>query len=295
MKEGDGVAQSKKRSNDPHKERVALITGSSSGFGMLTAVELARKHYRVIATMRNPNAAAELMARAERLGIAGQMDIVGLDVTDPVVIEQVVADTLGKYGRIDMLVNNAGFAIGGFVEHVPMEDWRRQMETNFFGLVAMTQSVIPAMRAQGSGLIINISSVSGRVGFPGYAPYAASKFAVEGFSESLRHELAPLGVSVVLLEPGAYRTPIWDKGLERMRAPDASPYRDRLRAIIRYARRTAETAPDPQEIADMIARLASARSPRLRYPLGRGALAAIWGKTLLPWKWFERIIERGTR
>jgi NAD(P)-dependent dehydrogenase (short-subunit alcohol dehydrogenase family) len=276
-------------------ERVAILTGTSSGFGMLSAIELARKRYRVIATMRDPHNAAELRERAERAGVAGQVSIVALDVTDMLATERVIADTLRLYQRIDLLVNNAGLAVGGFVEDVSLENWRRQMETNFFGLVAMTKGVIPIMRTQRSGLIINISSVSGRVGFPGYAPYAASKFAVEGFSESLRHELAPLGIKVVLLEPGAYRTPIWDKGLAQMSSPDHSPYADRLKAIIRYARRSAETAPDPQQVANFIGRLAETRSPRLRYALGRGALLAIGGKALLPWKWFERLIERGTR
>jgi NAD(P)-dependent dehydrogenase (short-subunit alcohol dehydrogenase family) len=277
------------------KERVALVTGTSSGFGMLTAIKLARKQYRVMATMRNPERATELWERAERAGAAERIEILPLDVTDPLAIERVVAETLRIHGRIDVLVNNAGFAVGGFIEEVTMEDWRRQMETNFFGLVAMTKSVIPVMRQQRSGLIINISSVSGRVSFPGYAPYAASKFAVEGFSESLRHELAPLGINVVLVEPGAYRTPIWNKGLANINSPEQSPYLDRLRAITQYSRRTSETAPNPQEIADFIGSLTDKRAPRLRYPLGRGALLAIWGKALLPWKWFEFLIERTTR
>lgn len=280
---------------NPKKERVAIVTGTSSGFGMLTAVELARKHYRVMAAMRNPDRAAELLERAERAGVTDRIHIRTLDVTDPDAVEQLVGDTLRAHERIDMLVNNAGFAIGGFVEEVSMADWRRQMETNFFGLVAMTKSVIPAMREQRSGLIVNVSSVSGRVGFPGYAPYAASKFAVEGFTESLRHELAPLGIRVVLVEPGAYRTPIWEKGLSQMPDPDRSPYQDRLKAIARYSRRTAEQAPDPQQVADLIGTLADKRSPKLRYPLGRGSTLAIWGRALLPWKWFERIIERATR
>lgn len=277
------------------KERIAIVTGTSSGFGMLTALELASKQYHVIATMRNPEGAGELVERARRAGVAERIEIKALDVTDQQAIERVVAETLRDHRRVDILVNNAGLAIGGFVEEVSMDDWRRQMETNFFGLVAMTKCIIPVMRKQRSGMIINISSVSGRVGFPGYAPYAASKFAVEGFSESLRHELAPLGISVVLVEPGAYRTPIWDKGLSQMTRLDNSPYADRLKAITGYSRRTAENAPDPQQIADLIGKLADTRAPKLRYLLGRGAMAAIWGRAALPWKWFERIIERATR
>ncbi len=275
--------------------RVALITGASSGFGMLTALELARRGINVVATMRNPGKAGELLELAEKAGVAGRLQVLQLDVTDPLSIREAVDETLRVHQRIDILVNNAGFAAGGFVEDVPMDAWRQQMETNFFGLVAVTQSVITIMRQQQKGLIINIGSVSGRVAFPGYGPYAASKFAVEGFTETLRHELAPLGIGVVLVEPGAYRTPIWGKGLAGMAAPADSPYRERLARISQYSRRTAEKAPDPKQVADLVGVLADARSPRLRYTLGSGSRLAIWGRALLPWKWFEAIIERATR
>jgi NAD(P)-dependent dehydrogenase (short-subunit alcohol dehydrogenase family) len=276
-------------------ERVALITGASSGFGLLTAVELARKSIHVVATMRNPEQAGELIRQAEQAGVAARIEVLKLDVTDPLAIEQVIEHIVAAHGRLDILVNNAGFAVGGFAEEVPMASWRAQMETNFFGLVAMTQQVIPLMRGQRSGLIVNIGSISGRVAFPGYGPYAASKFAVEGFSESLRHELGPLGIRVVLVEPGAYRTSIWGKGLAGMIAPEDSPYRDRLRTITQYSRRAAETAPDPRQVAVLVAALADKRAPRLRYPLGSGSRLAIWGRALLPWKWFEQIVRRATR
>jgi NAD(P)-dependent dehydrogenase (short-subunit alcohol dehydrogenase family) len=275
--------------------RVALVTGASSGFGLLIALELARKGINVVATMRNPGKAGELLQLAEKAGVSGRLQVLQLDVTDPVSIRGAIEETLRIHQRIDILVNNAGFAVGGFVEEVSMDGWRQQMETNFFGLVAVTQHVIPVMRQQQKGLIINISSVSGRVAFPGYGPYAASKFAVEGFTETLRHELAPLGIGVVLVEPGAYRTPIWSKGLDGMVPAADSPYRERLARISQYSRRTGETAPDPQQVADLVGVLADARSPRLRYTLGSGSRLAIWSRALLPWKWFEAIIRRGTR
>jgi len=161
--------------------------------------------------------------------------------------------------------------------------------------VAVTREVLPHMRVRGSGLVINVGSVSGLAGFPGYGPYAASKFAVEGFSESLRHEMAPFGVRIVLVEPGAFRTPIWNKGLERIRTADTSPYHDRLQAVLRYSRKAAETAPDPQQVADLVGRIVFMRSPRLRYAVGRGSGLLIWAKALLPWKWFERMIAWGLR
>jgi NAD(P)-dependent dehydrogenase (short-subunit alcohol dehydrogenase family) len=279
----------------PKGERIAVITGTSSGFGMLTAIELARKQVRVIATMRDPARSGELLQRAEQAQAADRIEVHRLDVTDPASIEQVVSEVLRAYGRIDILVNNAGYAVGGYVEDVTMDQWRQQMETNFFGLVAMTKSVIPAMRKQGSGLIINIGSISGRIGFPGYAPYSASKFAVEGFSECLRHELSPFGIRVVLVEPGAYRTPIWDKGLSQIPSFADSPYAQRMKAVMQISRKTAQTAPDPQQVADLIGMLIDQPSPRLRYPLGRGVRLSLLGKALMPWKWYERLIERGTR
>ncbi|MFS0870226.1 SDR family oxidoreductase [Paenibacillus xylanilyticus] len=274
---------------------VALITGTSSGFGMLTAISLAKQGYRVAATMRDLSRNGELDRLAEQAGIADRLHYIHLDVTDSDSVQAAVTGVLQLYGRIDMLVNNAGFAVGGFIEEVSMDDWRRQMETNLFGLIAMTRAVLPVMRKQQQGLIINLSSVSGLSGFPGYAPYAASKFAVEGFTESLRHEMTSFGIRVVLVEPGAYRTPIWDKGLGEIHRSDDSPYKDKLDAVLRYSRHAGQTAPDPQEVADLIARIARMRSPRLRYALGKGSRLIIFGKTLLPWKWLEWIIARGLK
>lgn len=196
------------------------------------------------------------------------------------------------YNRIDILVNNAGIAVGGYVEDVTITDWRLQFETNFFGLIALTQAVLPMMRSQNSGKIINISSISGRLGFPGYAAYAASKFAVEGFSESLRHEMLPFGIYVVLVEPGAYKTEIWEKGFNTMRTSPESVYRTQLEAVLRYSQKAAETAPNPQDIANLIVKVTKNVHPKLRYPLGKGARLTLWSKALLPWKWFEWMIKK---
>ncbi|MBJ6360682.1 SDR family oxidoreductase [Paenibacillus sp. GCM10012307] len=271
---------------------VALITGTSSGFGLLTALELAERGYLVVAGMRDLSRSDELRQKAKAAGVEKHLHYVELDVTDEAEIEEVVTGTLQTYGRIDVLVNNAGFAVGGFTEEIPMEDWRSQLETNFFGLVAVTKAVLPAMRQRGAGHLINVGSVSGLVGFPGYAPYAASKFAVEGFSESLRHELSGTGVKVVLVEPGSFKTPIWDKGLQNIRRQPDSPYASRLEAVLRYSRKSAETAPDPVHVARLIGRITAMSSPRLRYRIGQGSTAMIWSKTLLPWKWLEWMLRK---
>lgn len=276
-------------------EPVALITGTSSGFGLLTAITLARRGYRVIATMRDLGRSKELVQQAEQAGVRERIHLLALDVTDEASIASAIQESLELAGRMDVLVNNAGFAVGGFVEEVSMEEWRRQLETNFFGLVAVTKAVLPHMRVQRSGLIINVSSVSGLSGFPGYGPYAASKFAVEGFSESLRQEMLSFGVHVVLVEPGSFRTPIWDKGITGMHRSEDSPYRTRLEEVLRYSRRASETAPDPQEVADLIGRITALRAPKLRYPVGRGSRVLMIGKALLPWKVLEGIISRSLR
>ncbi|WP_019911674.1 SDR family oxidoreductase [Paenibacillus sp. HW567] len=275
--------------------KVALITGASSGFGLLTALALAGKGYKVVATMRDLSRQGELIRQAELAGVSGLIHLVTLDVTDAASIDSAVASIIESFGRMDVLVNNAGFAVGGYVEEVSMDEWRRQMETNFFGLVAVTKAVLPVMRRQREGLIINVSSVSGLSGFPGYGPYAASKFAVEGFSESLRHELLSFGIRVVLVEPASFRTPIWGKGLEGMHTSVDSPYREKLEEVLTYSRRSAETAPDPIRVAELIARITEMKAPKLRYPVGKGSRLLMIGKALLPWKTLEGIIARSLK
>jgi NAD(P)-dependent dehydrogenase (short-subunit alcohol dehydrogenase family) len=271
---------------------IALVTGASSGFGLLTSIALAQKGYHVIATMRDLSRSDSLMQQAEKAGVTSFIDTLILDVTIPTSIEQAVSAIMKKYGRIDVLINNAGFAVGGYVEDVPMEAWRSQLETNVFGVIATTKAVLPFMRASQSGCIINVSSVSGLSAFPGYAPYSTSKFAIEGFSESLRLEMRPFGIRVHLVEPGAYRTEIWRKGFETIHTTEASPYWQRLSRVLAYSRKASMTAPDPQEVADVIARLVDRPVSKLRYPLGRGVQMGLLARSLLPWKWYEGLLNR---
>lgn len=199
-------------------DQIALITGTSSGFGMLSALTLAEKGYQVIASMRDLSRKDELVQQAEQAGVLGQIHLVTMDVTDTASIESAVSEIIEKFGRVDVLVNNAGFAVGGFMEEVSMEEWRRQMDTNFFGLVEVTKNIIPLMRKQQTGTIINVSSVSGLFGFPGYAPYAASKFAVEGFSESLRRNCCHLASELCWWSPDLSARLSGAKGLQEFRA-----------------------------------------------------------------------------
>lgn len=274
------------------KQPVAFVTGASSGFGLLTSMALAGEGYRVLASMRNLKNRGRLEAAAKEAGVTDRIEIIQLDVTDFSTVETVIQDVIRRYGRIDMLVNNAGYAAGGFTEELAIEEWRRQFETNFFGLVAVTKAVLPSMRERRSGKIVNISSISGRIGFPSMGPYVASKFAVEGFSESLRLEMMPYGVHVVLIEPGSYKTDIWSKGLGAVTIHPNSPYVKEMEAILKYVNQIADTAPAPDEVIRQIVQVAKSPSPKLRYPVGKGVKLGIVLKNMLSWKWWERMVAK---
>ncbi|MBZ5630795.1 MAG: SDR family oxidoreductase [Acidobacteriia bacterium] len=273
-------------------DRLALITGSSSGIGLLTAVTLARRGYRVVATMRDLKRRSLLDQAARDAGVSDHFDVRALDISDFDSMPRMVSDILRDHGRIDVLVNNAGFAFAGFTEDIRLAELRQQMDTNFFGHVAVTQAVLPAMRAQRAGHIIMVSSESGRMGSPGIGSYSASKFALEGWSETLRLESRALGIKVVLVEPGAFKTDIWDRNarLNEALVTGRSPNQERGRKLKEWAVTTPKA--DPQQVADLIARIAEDPDPRLRYMIGRDALAHWWLRNLLPWKWYEKLVLR---
>lgn len=271
-------------------EKIAVITGASSGFGLLTTVELARAGFRVVATMRDLRRREKLDAAAAAAGMAGNVDVRALDVrnfeTIAVCVEGIVRDD----GRIDVLVNNAGFAVAGFIEDVKLEELRLQFETNFFGAVAMTKAVLPVMRKQGSGHIIQVSSIGGLQGSLSLSSYSASKHALEGWSESLRLEVNPLGIKVVLVEPGAFATDIWTRGavMAKEAVKESSPnYQRSLR--MRSAVQKLPKA-DPIAVAKMIVAIAQDPNPKLRYLVGRDAKMQLALKRILPWKTYEKMI-----
>jgi NAD(P)-dependent dehydrogenase (short-subunit alcohol dehydrogenase family) len=273
-------------------DKLALITGASSGIGLLTGVTLARRGYRVVATMRDLTRRSLLDQAAEKASVADRLDIRQLDIADFDSIPRVVNGILRDHSRIDVLVNNAGFAFAGFAEDIRLAELRQQMDTNFFGHVAVTQAVLPTMRAQRSGHIIMISSEAGRMGSPALGSYAASKFALEGWSETLRIETRELGIKVVLVEPGAFRTDIWDRNtrLNQDLLAGKSPNQERGRKLKEWAVTTPKA--DPQRVADMIARIAQDPNPRLRYMIGRDARVRWWLRMLLPWSWYEKLVLR---
>lgn len=272
--------------------KVVLVTGASSGFGLLICLELAAKGYHVAAGMRRPEASELLLGPAREAGLESMIHVVKLDVCDPESIKSAILEIDHRWSRLDLLVNNAGEAVGGFVEEVPLEAWRKQMDVNFFGSVSVTQTALPLMRETGKSRIIFMSSISGIVGFPGYGPYASSKFAIEGFAECLSLELRPLGMDVVLIEPGAYGTPIWGKGFSEIKAEEGSPYYSMLKHVIGFSKATAENSGNPSEVARLVGEIAGRTSPRFRYRLPFGTRMTIAAKLVLPYRFFQRIVLR---
>ncbi len=240
-----------------------LVTGSNSGFGRLSVETLARQGYRVFAGMRavggrNALAAEALRALADREQLA--LRIVELDITDDESVEQAIASIVDSTGRLDVVVNNAGLAFSGPLEAFTPEQVRQQFETNVFGMVRVNRAALPHMRKQGSGLLLQIGSIGGRVALPYLGLYGATKFALEGLTESYRDELAPFGIDAAIIEPGTYPTTI---SANRQVAADTERFalyragQAGMEAFMAsfYAENRSTTPPDPQEVADAVARV----------------------------------------
>lgn len=285
-----------KESERTMNKKIAIITGASSGFGLLTTLELAKKDYFVISTMRNLEKQIDLISQATKLDLQQNIKVQQLDVTDQGSIHNFQL-FLNEINRIDILINNAGYANGGFIEEIPVEEYRKQFETNLFGAISITQLVLPYMRKQKSGKIINISSISGQVGFPGLSPYVSSKYALEGWSESLRLEVKPFGIDVALLEPGSYNTNIWEVGkqLAENQSDTTSPYKEYMDKIQKHINNGNDTLGNPMDVANKIVEIAEARRTTLRYPIGKGVKFMIFAKKILPWRLWEFLVLKSFR
>lgn len=266
---------------------VAIVTGASSGIGAATAERLARDGFTVYAAARR----IERMQPLEASGII----VVTLDVTDDPASTAFVERVLAEQGRIDVLVNNAGYGAYGAFEEVPLDEARRQFDVNVFALARLTQLVLPSMRERRSGTIVNISSIGGKITTPLGSWYHASKFAVEGLSDALRIEVAPFGIRVVVIEPGAIETE-WG-GIARASAVETSgtgPYRPLVQsatAFLEASDRPGRASP-PSVVADAIARAVAAKHPRTRYAVGSQARLAVGARRVLPDHVFDRVISR---
>lgn len=266
-----------------------LITGTSSGIGLDTAVVLAKQGWRVFATMRDLAKSGPLEAALAESGARDRAVIERLDVSDAASIATAVEAVLAKSGgSLDAVVHNAGIAVGGAFEDVPESDTRRVMETNFFGVLALTRALLPMFRAQRKGRVLVVSSDAAFLGQPGNAIYCASKWAIEGWAEAAAHELGLFGIEVILVEPGPYRTPIWENSPHIV--PPDSPYHAWTEQLFKAAdEHTERTARDPIEVARVILKALETRRPRFRYPVGPLAKAthALRGK--VP----SRLMRRG--
>jgi NAD(P)-dependent dehydrogenase (short-subunit alcohol dehydrogenase family) len=274
--------------------RTALVTGSSSGFGLLTSVTLARRGWHVLATMRDLTRRDKLEKAARDAGVLERIEFHALDVTNSGQIAA-LADQIGKRNEpLHALINNAGFAVPGFAEDVTDAELREQFDTNFFGSVAVTRAILPQMRRQAFGHVIMLSSISGRVGFPGVGSYAASKFALEGWTETLRYEMLPLGIHAVLVEPGSFATDIWTRNA-KVTAGLENPTPANAARVSRWRSQIEKSAKDranPQVVADVIARIAENPHPKLRYAVGKDANMALRMRRILPAGIFERMIVK---
>lgn len=279
--------------NEPSRIKTVLLTGASSGFGLLTAVTLARRGWQVMATMRDPARGGGLLDAARAAGIEDRIEIQQLDVTQPEEIATLAERLAARAEPLDALVNNAGFAMAGFADDVSDAELRCQFDTNFFGAVAVTRAFLPQLRRQGFGHVVMVSSVSGRNGYPGVSSYAASKYALEGWTESLRYEVAPLGIQVALVEPGSYETAIWTRGAIHAAAsldPNSPNAARRERLLAAMQARPGKGRGNPQEVADGIARILADPQPTLRHVFGRDAKLLLAIRAVLPWRWFEQLV-----
>lgn len=260
-------------------QRVALVTGASTGIGASCAAFMAAKGFRVYGGARS----AVTAAGVEPLTV---------DVTDDASVARAIETMLAREGRLDVLVNNAGFGVAGAIEDTSVEEAREQFEVNFFGVLRMCRAVLPVMRQQKSGYIVNIGSIGGLIAIPFQGFYSATKFALEGFSESLRIEVRPFGIQVVLIEPGDHRSAFTQNRRATRDSAVGSVYRERFeRAIARMAS-DEQGGPSPEGIAKLLFKILENPKPRLRYTVGPAAQrAAIWIKRIMPYAVMQKIMQ----
>jgi len=284
--------------------KIILITGCSSGFGMISAARLSSLGNTVYASMRDVSKSDDLKLELERRDTS--CHIIELDVCDDVSIKNTINMISEQEGKLDILINNAGYGIGGFFEDLSEQEIRDQFETNFFGVQKVTRNVLPLMRKTAmksnhlfSTKIINVSSAQGRSALPGLGAYGASKFALEGFSEGLFFELQPFGIEVVILEPGTYSTKAIDENSKeanaglRLESPYLE-YTNRLKDLHSKILDTRRGVGDPEDVAIIIEKIIKRKKNKIRYLAGYQAKTRVWLRSLLPFNWFSKIILKLT-
>jgi short-subunit dehydrogenase len=277
----------------PAHPDVVIITGASAGIGKVTALHLAERGYAVIGTSRRLERLESLFDEAEEQGV--RLFGVELDPNSDESVQSVMPGLISQFGRIDALVNNAGFGVWGPIDSLSIDELKLQFEANFFGAVRMVHSVLPQMMSNGSGRIVNISSVLGRMGTPFNGAYVSSKFALEGISESLKIEVQPFGVRVAMVQPGLFRTNFSDNSVNGSATEDESlvyaPH------IARYnLNRDAFHwfGGNPVRVAKVVHKVITSPSPNFRYPVGIDARAGMLAARLLPERIYWRILSKAT-
>ena len=271
-------------------EKIALVTGSSSGIGYETSLSLAREGYFTYATMRDLKKADEIKKIAENENLP--LKVIELDVDNEDSTENAIRMIIDEKQRIDVLVNNAGWGIWGTAEDVSLEEFREQFETNFFSIIRMIQKVAPVMRKQGTGDIVNISSIAGRIGFPVSAAYISSKFALEGLSESIRYELGQFGINVIIIEPGVIKTNFFDSMKIAKKVDESDTYRDITIKVISGFKMMAEMGTPPKEVASVIIKSLKEEKPLPRYVVGNDAAMFLEAKKMKTDIEFENYLKK---
>ncbi|WP_256874289.1 SDR family oxidoreductase [Nostoc sp. C057] len=264
--------------------KTVFITGTSSGIGKFTAIYFAQQGWNVAATMRNPS-------QDQNFREFPNIKVYFLDVTDNNSIQTAIASAIQDFGQIDVLVNNAGYGVDGVFEAMTDEIIAKQFNTNVFGLMRITQAIIPHLRQQSGGTIIQIASMGGRITFPLYSIYHSSKWAVEGFSEALHYELEPFNIKIKIVEPGVIKTEFYEnnRAIVRDDLPMYQPLVDTAQRVSQEAGRKGEP---PELVAQAIFKAAIDRSYKMRYPVGQPAPILLMLRKLLPDSWFFSIIKR---
>ena len=271
-------------------EKIAVVTGSSSGIGFETSLALAREGYFTYATMRDLGKAQEIKKISKDEGLP--LKVIELDVDNEQSTENAIKSIIDEKGRVDVLVNNAGWGLWGTAEDVSLDEFREQFETNFFSVVRMIQKIAPVMRKQGSGNIVNISSVAGRIGFPVSTAYISSKFALEGLSESIRFELGQFGVNVIIIEPGVIKTKFFDSMRTAKKADEGETYRDITLKVITGVKMMAEMGTPPKEVANVIINAIKQEKPLPRYIVGNDAMMFLEAKKMKTDIEFENYLKK---
>ena len=270
-------------------EKVALVTGSSSGIGFETALALARENYFTYASMRNTSKSGKIqeITKKENLNLI----VIELDIDKEDSIKSAVKKIQEQKGRIDVLVNNAGYGLFGCIEDITMDELKAQFQTNFFGVVSLIQEIAPIMRKQGSGIIVNVSSVAGRIGFPGTPAYISSKFALEGLSECMRFELSPFGIKTIIIEPGVIQTSFFSS-MKVASGKPGSPYKEITEKVMNGVKMMSEMGTQPVEVAKTIMKAIKTAEPLPRYVVGSDASMFLEAKKMKTDLEFENYIKK---